>query len=145
MCIRDSVEAVRQVWPRGKPLGMRITGDDWYEGGLTLDDAVVYARALKDAGLDFVTLSAGNVVPGVTYPSGNPSYMVHFAERVRAEADIATVAVGLIVDPLQADEIVASGKADLVAVARAFLDDPRWGWHAAAELGVDVPYPDRYN
>jgi 2,4-dienoyl-CoA reductase-like NADH-dependent reductase (Old Yellow Enzyme family) len=71
--------------------------------------------------------------------------MVHFAERIRAEVGIVTTAVGMIVDPRQANDIVAAGKADLVALARAFLDDPRWGWHAAAELGVEVPYPERYN
>jgi 2,4-dienoyl-CoA reductase-like NADH-dependent reductase (Old Yellow Enzyme family) len=141
----EVVEAVRGVWPADKPLGMRITGDDWHDGGLTITDAVAYARALHAAGLDFVTLSAGNIVPGAKYPPVAPSYMVDFAERVRAEAGIPTVAVGMIVDPWQAEEIVASGKADLVALARAFLDDPRWGWHAAAALGVDIPYPDRYN
>lgn len=141
----EVVESMREVWPRAKPLGMRITGDDWCEGGLTLDDAVTYARALKSAGLDYVTLSAGNIAPGVKYPPVNPGYMAHFAERVRSQVGVPTMAVGMILHARQADDIVATGKADLVALGRAFLDDPRWAWHAAAELGVDVPYPERYN
>ena len=141
----EVVAAVRRGWPSRKPLGMRITGDDWYEGGLTLDDAVTFARALKDAGLDFVTMSAGNIVPGVKYREVKPSYMLDFATRVRADAGIPTMAVGMILDPWQAEEIIEAGRADMVALARAFLDDPRWGWHAAAALGVEIRYPQRYN
>jgi NADPH2 dehydrogenase len=137
--------AVRTVWPKHKALGMRITGDDWHDGGLTLDDAVMYAAALKDAGLDFVTMSAGNIRPGVKYPEVKLNYMLHFATRVRGEVGIPTIAVGMIVDPWQAEQIIASGQADMVALARAFLDDPRWGWHAAAALGVKLQYPQRYN
>lgn len=136
--------AVRAVWPRGKALGMRITGTDWLDDGLTPDDAVVHARALERIGFDYVTVSSGSVAPGLKIPVG-PGYQVPFAERVKAEVGIATMAVGLLVDPRQAEAVVASGKADIVALGRGFLDDPRWVWHAAAQLGETVDYPGQYH
>lgn len=136
--------AVRAAWPAPKPLGMRINGHDWHERGATLDDAVIYARALKNVGLDYITTSAGNGAPGVKFPPIVPGYMVPFAERVRAEAGIPTMAVGFIVKPEHAEEIVASGKADMVAIARGLIDNPRWPWHAATALGHDLDYPDSY-
>lgn len=139
----EIAEAVRAVWPRGKALGMRITGTDWVDEGWTPDDAVALAKRLKEVGLDFVTVSSGGIRPGVRIPVG-PGYQVHLAQKVQAEAGIPTQAVGLIVEPRQAEEIVASGKADMVAIARGFLDDPRWVWHAAEALGADAAYVPQY-
>jgi NADPH2 dehydrogenase len=138
------VDAVRAVWPAGKALGVRITGNDWIEGGLSLDDCVDLGHALKAVGVDYLVPSAGNVAPGVNYPPALPGYMVEFARRVRAEVDISTMAVGMIFDAEQAEQIVASSAADMVAIGRAFLDDPRWAWHAAAKLDADVERPPQY-
>ena len=137
------------------PLGARITGSDWIEGGLMADDAVVLAQALKNAGFDYLCVSSGGItaevmrggtgdgrqrLAGVNIPFG-PGYQVPFAEKVRREAGIATRAVGLIATAQQAEAIVAEGKADMIALARAMLDDPRWGWHAAQALGGEVKRP----
>ncbi len=135
--------AVRAAVPRNVPLGARITGSDWREGGLTADDAVAIAKALKAEGIDFIDVSSG----GVTYDTRNPSepgYNVPIAERIKREAGIATRVVGLVYEPEQAEAIVGDGKADMVAMARAFLDDPHWGWHAAKALGADIPRPPQY-
>jgi NADPH2 dehydrogenase len=139
----EVTRAVRAAVPNTVPLGARITGSDWRDGGLTPDDAVTVAKALKGAGLDFVCVSSG----GITFDTRNPTgdgYNVALAEKVRRDAGIATRAVGLIFRPQQADAIVAEGQADMVAMARAFLDDPHWGWHAAKALGADVPRPQQY-
>ena len=138
--------AIRAVWPRNKALGMRITGSDWVEGGFTLDEAVIVARALKDQGCDFrLRLESGGIAGRVPPPTGGAA--LHGAARRAAaarEAGIATRAVGLIVTPQQAEGVIAEGKADMVALARAALDDPRWAWHAAEALGADVAYPPQY-
>ena len=114
------------------PLGARITGTDWLEGGLTADDAVAMTKALKSAGLDFVDVSSGNITPD-SRPPNEPGYNVPIAEQVRRETGLPVRAVGMIAGAKQADGIVAEGKADMVAMARAFLDDPHWGWHAARD------------
>jgi NADPH2 dehydrogenase len=139
----EIARAVRAVVPKGTPLGARITGSDWVEGGLTPDDAVVFAKALKAAGLDYVCISSGGITAD-TRPTAVANMNVRFAEKVKAEAGIATRTVGLIATPKQAETIVAEGKADMVALARAFLDDPHWGWHAAQSLGADVARPKQY-
>jgi 2,4-dienoyl-CoA reductase-like NADH-dependent reductase (Old Yellow Enzyme family) len=136
--------AVRAAWPAAKPLGARITGTDWLEGGWTPEDAVALARALKSEGFDYVCVSSGGIVPKAPIPIG-PGYQVALAERVRRDAAIATRAVGLIAEPRQAEAIIASGEADMVAMARAFLDDPHWVWHAAEALGADIVYPPQYD
>ena len=135
--------AVRAVVPKEVPLGARITGSDWREGGLGADDAVAIAKALKAEGLDFICVSSGGVAADIRNPS-EPGYNVPIAERVKKEAGIATRAVGLIIKPEHAEEIVAQGKADMVSLGRAFLDDPHWGWHAAKALGADVARPPQY-
>jgi NADPH2 dehydrogenase len=139
----EVARAVREVVPRTVALGARITGTDWADGGLTGDDAVAFASLLKASGLDFVCVSGGGAVPQMKIPLG-PGYQVPFAARVRAEAGIITRAVGLIAEPAQADAIVSSGKADFVAMARAFLDNPRWVWHAAERLGAAITPPLQY-
>jgi 2,4-dienoyl-CoA reductase-like NADH-dependent reductase (Old Yellow Enzyme family) len=136
-------EAVREAWPAGRPLGVRISGNDWVEGGQTTEAAVAFAKALEARGCDFVCVSSGGLVPYARI-TVTPNYQVPFAAAVKAATGMAVRAVGLISDAHQAEKIVAAGQADLVALARAFLDDPRWAWHAAAELGVKVPYPRQY-
>jgi 2,4-dienoyl-CoA reductase-like NADH-dependent reductase (Old Yellow Enzyme family) len=135
--------AVRAVVPKEVPLGARITGSDWRPDGLTPDDAVAVARALKNEGIDFICVSSGGVTADTRNPT-TPGYNVPIAARVRKEAGIPTRAVGLIYTPQQAEEIVASGQADMVSLARAFLDDPHWGWHAARALGAEVKRPVQY-
>jgi 2,4-dienoyl-CoA reductase-like NADH-dependent reductase (Old Yellow Enzyme family) len=135
--------AVRDAAPKKMAVGARITGTDWTEDGITPDDAAAFARALKQAGLDFVCVTSGGVALKAKIPLG-PGYQVPLAAKVRRESGILTRAVGLIADPHQAETILARGEADQVALARAFLDNPRWGWHAAEALGVELAYPPQY-
>ncbi len=139
----EVVHSVRAAVPRGVPLGARITGTDWVAGGLTGDDAVAMAKALKAAGLDYVDISSGNIIPDSRL-STEPGFNVPFAERVRRESGLPVRVVGMIVNAKQAEDIVAQGKADMVALARALLDDPHWAWHAAQTLGAEVPRPPQY-
>ncbi len=139
----EVARAVRETTPANVALGARITGTDWADGGLTADDAVKFAAALKGAGYHYVCVSGGGAVPQMKIPLG-PGYQVPMAAQVRAQAGIVTRAVGLIVEPAQAEAIVASGQADFVALARAFLDDPRWVWHAAEGLGATILFPPQY-
>jgi 2,4-dienoyl-CoA reductase-like NADH-dependent reductase (Old Yellow Enzyme family) len=140
----EVAKAMREAWPEGKPMGMRITGEDWNEGGLTLDDAVMLADALKEIGFDYVTPSAGNVAPGMKLPQVYPGYMAGFSEHIRSKTSIATMAVGMIIAPDQANELVTSGKADMACVGRGFMDDPRWAWHAAAALEGEAKVAPQY-
>jgi NADPH2 dehydrogenase len=139
----EVVRAVRAVVPRTIALGARITGSDWADGGLVVGDAIAFAHALKEAGLDYVCVSSGGNISHAKIPLG-PGYQVPFAAKVKAATGLATCAVGLIATPEQAEAILAAGEADFVALARAFLDDPRWVWHAAECLGAEVPYPPQY-
>ena len=139
----EVAEAVRAVWPKERCLGARISANDWVEGGLGPDDAVAYAKELKRIGLDYVCVSSGAMVPHARIPVA-PGYQVGFAQKVKAAVPIAVRAVGLIADPGQAEEIVSSGQADMVALARGFLDDPRWVWHAAERFGIKIDYPPQY-
>jgi NADPH2 dehydrogenase len=139
----EVAKACRAVVPRGIPLGARITGSDWMDGGLTPDDSVVFAKALKALGLDYLCISSGGI-GGDLRPTETAGFNVQFAEKVKREVGLPTRAVGLIATPGQAEAIVAEGKADMVAIGRAFLDDPHWGWHAAAKLGAEVARPPQY-
>ncbi len=136
-------EGVRAVWPANKPVGIRVSATDWVDGGWTLDDTVVFAHALKARGCDWIDVSSGGMAPPESIPVG-PGYQVPFAERVKVETGVATIAVGLITEPHQAEEIIASGKADMVALARGMLYDPHWAWHAATALGAEATYPNQY-
>jgi 2,4-dienoyl-CoA reductase-like NADH-dependent reductase (Old Yellow Enzyme family) len=136
-------DAVRAAFPQRKPVGVRVSSTDWVEGGWDLAQTIVFANELKKRGADWIDASSGGVSPLQKIPLG-PGYQVPFAEAIRRETGITTMAVGLITDAKQAEEIVASGKADMVALARAMLYDPRWGWHAAAELGGQVDAPPQY-
>lgn len=136
--------AVREAVPSTVALGVRLSATDWTEGGLTIDESVVVAKRMKALGYDFICASSGGVTPTIKVPVG-PNYQVPLAQRIKHEAGIGTRAVGLIVDAEQAEQIIASGQADMVAMARAFLDNPRWVWHAAERLGASVAYPPQYD
>ena len=137
------VRSVRAAVPREVPLGARITGTEWLDNGLNGDDAVTMAKALKDAGLDYIDISSGNITPDSRWPT-DPGFNVPVAEQVRRESGIAVRVVGMIASAKQAEALIAEGKADMVAMARAFLDDPHWGWHAAQTLGAEVARPVQY-
>jgi NADPH2 dehydrogenase len=135
--------AVRAVWPRGKALGMRITGSDWIDGALTADDAAVFADELRGIGFDYVCVSSGGVSPKA-HVHVAPGYQAPFAATVKRQGKITVQAVGMIADPHQAEAIVADDRADCVALARGFLDDPRWAWHAADALNAEAACPPQY-
>lgn len=139
----EAARAVREAWPRERALGARITASDWMDGGLAPEDAIAFARELKAIGYDYVCVSSGGLSP-LARIKVEPGYQVPFAEKVKKAVPIAVRAVGMIADAEQAERIVASGQADMVALARAFLDDPRWVWHAAERLGGKVEYPPQY-
>lgn len=135
--------ALRRAWPEDKPFGVRISASEWVDGGFTIDEAVTYCRALKAIGCDYICVSSGGNAAKARVPFG-PNYQVPFAARIRKEVGIVTRAVGLIVDPHQAEAILAAGEADIIALARGFLDNPHWVWHAAEALGADATYPPQY-
>lgn len=137
-------DAIRAVWPEQKPLGMRLSATDWADGGWTVDDSIELSTRLRARGCDYITASSGGVTAEQKLQV-HPGYQVPFAERIRRESGIATMAVGLITEPRQAAEILESGKADLVALARGMLFNPRWPWHGAVELGENVFYPKQYD
>ncbi|TMH69536.1 MAG: oxidoreductase, partial [Betaproteobacteria bacterium] len=136
--------AVRESWPKGRALGARISAHDWADGGLGPDDAVAYAKELKRLGFDYVCVSSGALVAHQKLPPVVQGYQMAFAEKVKRALDIKVRAVGMIADPEYAEEVVESGKADMVAMARAFLDNPRWVWHAAERHGIKLDYPPSY-
>ncbi len=137
-------DAMRAVWPAEKPLGVRVSATDWAEGGWTLEDTLEFCAALKARGCDFVCASSAGAVAEQKIAVG-PLYQVPFAEAIRREIGIATIAVGLIRTPAEAEGIVAQRRADLVALARGMLYDPRWAWHAAEALGAEAYYPPQYD
>jgi 2,4-dienoyl-CoA reductase-like NADH-dependent reductase (Old Yellow Enzyme family) len=139
----EVVDAVRAEWPAHLPLFVRVSATDWAEGGWSPNEAVELARHLPAHGVDLVDVSSGGQVPDARIPFG-PGYQVPFAARIRAEAGIPTAAVGMITEPVQANEIVASGQADMVFLARAQLRDPYWPLHAAAALGEEASWPVQY-
>ncbi|MEL0107816.1 MAG: NADH:flavin oxidoreductase/NADH oxidase [Rhodospirillaceae bacterium] len=134
---------VRAAWPNEKPLGMKVNGSDFVDGGWTADDAAVLASELKGIGFDLITVSGGGVDPKAPIKA-IPGYQMPFAEVVKKKSGITTATVGMIVDAHQAEEAVASGKVDMVALARGILFNPRWPFHAAVALGADIPYPVQY-
>jgi 2,4-dienoyl-CoA reductase-like NADH-dependent reductase (Old Yellow Enzyme family) len=139
-------EDVRHAWPSGKPLGIRISGSDWVNGGLTTDQAVLFVERLKQLGCDFVCVSSGGLVPESAPPREviGPGYQAPLAAEIHRRTRMTVRAVGLISSASQAEQLLASGEIAQVALGRAFLDDPRWGWHAAAELGEAIEYPNQY-
>lgn len=137
--------ALRDAWPRTKALGVRFNGSDWTEGGITPEEAAVFGQALHELGYDYLHLTSGGNVATATIPGDQLGYQVEFADAVKQSVPDATVmTVGMIVTPAQAEAIVASGQADLVAIARAALDNPNWAHHAAVALGAAEDLPKQY-
>ncbi|KFL36248.1 NADH:flavin oxidoreductase/NADH oxidase [Arenimonas donghaensis] len=136
-------EAVRAAFPEGRPVSVRVSGTDWVPGGWDADDTVAFAKALEARGCSVIHVSSGGLHPAQDIPVG-PGYQVPLARAVKRAVGIPVVAVGLITDFDQAEAILASGDADLVALARGMLYDPRWPWHAAAHLGATVLAPPQY-
>lgn len=137
------VRALREAVPKHLPLFVRISATDWAEGGWDLAQSVAFSQLLKTAGVDFIDVSSGGLAANQQIQLG-PGYQVQFAQAIRRDAEIATGAVGLITEPAQAEQIVASGQADAVLLARAFLRDPYWTRHAALALGAESPWPIQY-
>jgi len=136
-------DAVRAVFPAERPVWVRVSAVDWVEGGWDLEGTVAFAKALEARGCAAIHVSSGGVSPKQAIALG-AGYQVPFAERVKAEVGIPVIAVGLITEARQAEAILAEGKADAISLARAILYDPRWPWHAAAELGAQVKAPVQY-
>ena len=143
--VLETIRAVREVWPEKKPLTVRLSCTDWTDGGWTLEESVELSRRMKAEGIDLVDCSTGGNVPSAKIPVG-AGYQVPFAEAIKKEAGIATAAVGMITSPMQADEIVRNGRADIVLLARESLRDPNWPIKAAAELHQKdkAPVPVQY-
>lgn len=136
-------DAIRAAFNAEKPVGVRISATDWVADGWDIEQSVAFAHELKKRGCDFIHVSSGGISPQQRIPVG-PGYQVEFAERIRKETGMLTIAVGMITEAEQAEHIVASGQADMVALARGMLYDPRWPWHAAAKLGGSVVAPPQY-
>ncbi len=136
-------EAVRAVVPSAVALGVRVSATDWADDGWDLEQTVAFAKALQALGCDVMHVSTGGLTTSQTIPLG-PDYQIPYAARVKRETGLPTIAVGLITEAQQAEAIVQSGDADMVALARGILFDARWPWHAAAELGGQVEAPKQY-
>ena len=136
-------DVVRAEFPADRPVGVRVSATDWVEGGWTPEDTVAFAQELKARGADWIDVSSGGVSPLQKIPL-EPGYQVPFARTVKQATGMTTIAVGLITDPLHANQLIADGDADMIAMARAMLYDPRWPWHAAAQLGASVSAPPQY-
>ena len=136
-------DAVRAAFPAQRPVWARISATDWVPGGWDIEGTVELSRALGQRGCAAIHVTTGGVSPAQAIKLG-PGYQVPYAQRVKAEAGLPTIAVGLIIEPQQAEAIIAGGEADAVSLARAMLYDPRWPWHAAAALGARVNAPKQY-
>jgi 2,4-dienoyl-CoA reductase-like NADH-dependent reductase (Old Yellow Enzyme family) len=139
----DVFDAVRKAFPTERPVSMRVSGTDWVEGAWDVDQTIAFAKALEARGCSAIHVSSGGMTPAQQIAVG-PSYQVPLARAVKAATNLPTIAVGLISDYDQAEAIVGTGDADLVALARTMLYDPRWPWHAAAHLGATVKAPKQY-
>lgn len=139
----EIVDAVREAFPADKAISVRISATDWVEGGFNLEEAVVFSKMLEAHGVDVIHVSSGGLHPGQKI-NVYPGYQVHLARAVKNAVKIPVVAVGLITEPEHAESIVAGGDADIIAIARGALYNPRWPWHAAAALGAQVHAPDQY-
>jgi len=136
-------DIVRAELPESKPLGVKVSATDWMDEGWDLMQTIAFARELKKRGVDWVDASSGGISPKQKIVTG-PSYQVPFADSIKFATGVTTMSVGLITTPAQAEEVVVNGSADMVAIARGMLYNPRWGWHAAAELGATVEAPPQY-
>lgn len=148
----EVVKAVRETWPKGKPLFVRISSIDDVEGGWSLDDSLVFSKELKNLGIDAIDCSSGGILGSASAPAKTvmprvPGFQLPFSERIRKELGLQTMAVGLILDAHQAEAALRAGQADLIAIGREMLYDPNWPAHAARELGVDADFahwPQQY-
>jgi 2,4-dienoyl-CoA reductase-like NADH-dependent reductase (Old Yellow Enzyme family) len=136
-------EAVRAAFPADRPVTMRVSGTDWAEGGWDINQTIAFAQALEARGCTAIHVSGGGLTPVQQIPVG-PSYQVPLARAVKRATRLPVIAVGLITGFDQAEAIVGTGDADLIALARTILYDPRWPWHAAAHFGAHVQAPDQY-
>lgn len=136
-------EAIRAVWPQEKPLGVRISATDWVHGGWDAEDSMTFAKALAARGCDYIAASSGGISPDQKIVV-RPGYQVEYAAAVRKGAAIPTIAVGHIWDPLLAEEVLRQGSADLIAIGRGMMYNPRWAWHAAEVMGAEAEYPPQY-
>ncbi|HEY0747499.1 MAG TPA: NADH:flavin oxidoreductase/NADH oxidase [Steroidobacteraceae bacterium] len=136
-------DAVRAAFPSRKPVTMRVSGTDWAQGGWSIEETVVFAQALQSRGCSAIHVSSGGLTPAQQIPLG-PNYQVPLARAVKQAVSLPVVAVGLITEFEQAEAIVSTGDADLIALARAILYDPRWPWHAAAYFGDQIKAPEQY-
>ena len=139
----EIIRAVRSAFPENLPVWVRVSAVDWVDGGLTLEDSIAFARLVKAEGIDLLDVSSGGNDPRQQIPIG-PGYQVAFAERIRRETSLATGAVGMITDPAQADQIIRTGQADVVLLARELLRDPYWPLRAAEALHQPASYPVQY-
>ncbi|RMF37156.1 MAG: NADH:flavin oxidoreductase/NADH oxidase [Alphaproteobacteria bacterium] len=135
--------AVREVWPGDRPLGVRVSATDWVEGGWNVEETIGLARRLQQAGCDMIHVSSGGLSPLQQIPLG-PGYQAALAAEIRRAVGMPVIAVGLITEPIQAETMVRSGQADMVALAREFIRDPRWTWRAAKALGASSSVPPQY-
>lgn len=139
----EVARGIREAWPQNRPVFLRLSMVDGSEGGLTQEDQVAFAAALKEVGVDAIAASSGGMAGSATNqrgPNRTYGFQVPYAERIKREAGIATIAVGLIVDGRQAERILQEGRADLIAIGREALEDPNWALHAKAVLGVDTSH-----
>jgi len=141
--VLEVFEATRAAWPVTKPLGIRLSATDWIDGGWDIDQSITLCKLLKQSGCDWIDVSSGGLAPDQVVPVG-PGYQVPLSERIRQETGLITIAVGLITEPRQAETILSEGKADMVALGRGMLYNPRWVWHAADQLGAQIKYPQQY-
>ena len=139
----DVFDAVRAVWPERKPLGVRFSAQDWIDGGWDVDQSIAYCESLAERGCDFFDVSSGGAAPAQKIVSA-PGYQTAFAAAIKRAIDRPIVAVGRITEAHQAETILQSGQADMIALARGMLYNPRWAWHAAVQLGVDATFPAQY-
>jgi len=138
--LKEVVQSVRESIPNSMPLFVRISASDWTEGGWSINESVRLAQELQELGVDLIDVSSGGNVPHASIPVG-PGYQVQFAEAIKGGSTIVTSAVGMITDAHQANEIIQSGKADVIMMAREYLRNPRWPLLAAHQLGVEVKWP----
>jgi 2,4-dienoyl-CoA reductase-like NADH-dependent reductase (Old Yellow Enzyme family) len=136
-------DAVRAAFPAERPVGVKVSATDWVDGGWDLAQTIEYSRRLHERGADWVAASSAGLSPLQNIPTA-PGYQVPFAQAITEAVGVTTMAVGLITEAQQAEDVIAAGQAQLVALARAMLYDPHWPWHAAAQLGATVDAPPQY-
>jgi len=141
--LAEIYSAVRAVWPDHKPIGVRLSATDWIEGGWDLEQTIKACQSIEALGADYVHISSGGLSP-LQKISAGPGYQIPFAAAVKQNTDLPVIAVGNISEPLQAETVLRTGQADLIAIGRAMLYNPRWAWQAARDLGVEPQYPQQY-